>query len=91
MNYVDNEAWQQLRGWIAEQGFTIFGTIKFTDGTIARDTRGEKIVCAYFNALDRAYFGNAGDNVGMRHKGVSIFIRRQLRAACDVAFVSSNL
>jgi len=68
MNYVDNDAWRQLRGWIGKQGFTVFGTIKFTDGSIAGDARGEKIVCAYFNALDRAYFGNAVDNVGMRHK-----------------------
>ncbi|WP_170528530.1 hypothetical protein [Ruegeria arenilitoris] len=68
MNYAENRAWTELQKWIEKQGFTVFGTLKFTDGLMAGDVRAEKIVCAYFNALDRAYFGNAVDNVGMRHK-----------------------
>ncbi len=68
MNYADNKTWKELQKWIEEQSFSVFGTLKFTDGFVVGDARAEKIVCAYLNALDRVYFGNAVDNVGMRHK-----------------------
>lgn len=67
MNYESNKARQELQDWIEAQNFTIFGTLKFTSGTLINPERSDKIICGYFNALDRAYFGNATCNVGMRH------------------------
>ncbi|WP_170381169.1 hypothetical protein [Ruegeria atlantica] len=68
MNYADNKAWHQLRHWIEQQGFTVFGTLKFFDGTATNEARGEQTVRNCLNALDRAYYGKAVENVGMRHK-----------------------
>ncbi len=68
MNYADNKAWLQLQCWIAQQGFTVFGTLKFFDGTATNETRGEQTVRNCLSALDRAYYGKAVENVGMRHK-----------------------
>ncbi|WP_170375262.1 hypothetical protein [Ruegeria atlantica] len=70
MNYDDSEARSKLRDWLVAQDFTVFGTLKFTDGSELTDTHGERTVRAFFSALDRAYFGHAVENVGMRHKRV---------------------
>lgn len=70
MNYVDKNKLVELKRWVREQQFTVFGTLKFTDGTVVSDEHGERTVRAYFNALDRAYFGNAVSNTGMRHKRI---------------------
>lgn len=68
MNYADIKAWQQLQCWIEQQGFTVFGTLKFFDGTATDEARGEQTVRNCLSALDRAYYGKAVENVGMRHK-----------------------
>ena len=56
-----------LVDWLAEQNFTVFGTLKFTDGYNIHDRLAEKLVRRYFNALDRAYYGNAVTNSNARH------------------------
>lgn len=70
MNYGNREAYSKLKEWLVAQGFTVFGTLKFTDGTELTDANGERTVRAFFSALDRAYFGHAVENVGMRHTRV---------------------
>ncbi len=56
-----------LTDWVAAKGFTVFGTLKFTDGFNIHDTLAEKLVRKYFSALDRAYYGNAVTNNNVRH------------------------
>lgn len=58
---------QALADWLAEQNFTVFGTLKFTDGFEIYDKLAEKLVRRYFSALDRAYYGNAVTNCNVRH------------------------
>jgi len=69
---------QALADWLAKQHFTVFGTLKFTDGFEIYDKLAEKLVLRYFSALDRAYYGSAvkNSNVGhsravFLHKGAS--------------------
>ena len=68
MNYAEIEKQQRaVTDWLAETNWHVFGTLKFTDGCAIRLRTAEKLVCKYFNKLDRAYYGNAVTNVGMRH------------------------
>jgi len=55
-----SEQQKQLTDWLVDQNFTVFGTLKFTDGFEIYDTLAEKLVRKYFNILDRAYYGNEG-------------------------------
>jgi len=56
-----------LAEWLAAKDFTIFGTLKFTDGYNINDQLAEKLVRKYFSALDRVYYGNAVTNNNVRH------------------------
>ena len=68
MNYEENSKQRKaMAAWMAEKDFSIFGTLKTTDGTALHEAGGEKLVQQFFCALDRAYYGNAVTNVGMRH------------------------
>ena len=58
---------QALAEWLAAQNFTVFGTLKFTDGFDIYDKLAEKLVRRYFNTLDRTYYGNAVANNNVRH------------------------
>ncbi|WP_171134962.1 hypothetical protein [Ruegeria sp. HKCCD7221] len=58
----------ELSDWIASQHFSVFGTLKFTDGFEISEFTAEPILKRYFCMLDRAYYGNAATNVGMRHQ-----------------------
>lgn len=58
---------QALTDWLVEQDFTVFGTLKFTDGYNIHDALAEKLVRKYFGALDRVYYGNAVANNNVRH------------------------
>lgn len=68
MSYNGHTEKTALFDWIEAQEFNVFGTVKFTKGADVTDEHGERTVRAYFNALDRVYFGHAVENVGMRHK-----------------------
>jgi hypothetical protein len=71
MNYDENKKQQQaMAAWLETREFTVFGTLKFTNGFAVHDARGEKLVRQYFCALDRTYYGNAVNNTGMRHNRV---------------------
>ena len=71
MNYVENSKQHDaLAVWLAEPEFTVFGTLKFTDGHVISQRKSEKLVCNFFTKLDRAYYGSAAENVGMRHNRV---------------------
>src|SRR6056297_3501929 len=59
---------EELTNWIASQDFSVFGTLKFTDGFEISEFTAERILRRYFCSLDRAYYGNATSNKGMRHK-----------------------
>ena len=59
---------QALVDWLAEQNFTVFGTLKFNDGYEIYDTLAEKLVRRYFNTLDKLYFGNEGISNNVRHE-----------------------
>ena len=53
-----SETWQQL---LADEAYTVTGTLKFNKGaTIGRTTAG-KILNAYWHKLDRTFFGHAAD------------------------------
>ncbi|MGB5863826.1 MAG: hypothetical protein WBG95_05960 [Sulfitobacter sp.] len=71
MNYAENEQQRQaMAAWLAARDFTVFGTLKSTDGTALHDAAGERLVRQFFCALDRTYYGNAVTNVGMRHNRI---------------------
>lgn len=77
---------------------TVFGTLKFSDGTMLSDAVGNKYIRRFFGALDRAYYGNAANNAGMmrhrrlvfRHRGICgtnlhyHFLAKP--ASCPIAF-----
>lgn len=56
-----------LSDWLAAKDFTVFGTLKFTDGFNIHDTLAENLVRKFFNTLDRTYYGNAVANNNVRH------------------------
>lgn len=58
---------QALKDWLMCRQFTVFGTLKFTDGFNINSELAEKLVRKYFNALDRTYYGNAAFNSNVRH------------------------
>ena len=58
---------QALVDWLVEQNFTVFGTLKFTDGFEIHHKLAEKLVRKYFTALDRAYYGSAVTNSNIGH------------------------
>lgn len=64
-----------LADWLIEQKFTVFGTLKYTDGYNIHDKFAEKSVCKFFNILDRAYYGNAVTNNNVRHNRV-VFLHK---------------
>jgi hypothetical protein len=71
MKYAENKKQQQaMAAWLETREFTVFGTLKFTNGFAVHDARGEKIVRQYFCALDRVYYGNASTYMGMRHNRI---------------------
>ena len=73
MNYAEIEKEHRaLTDWMVETNWQVFGTLKFTDGSAISLRRAENLVCKYFNKLDRAYYGNAATNVGMRHNRVVV-------------------
>jgi hypothetical protein len=73
MNYAKIEKEHRaLTDWMVETNWQVFGTLKFTDGSAISLRRAENLVCKYFNKLDRAYYGNAATNVGMRHNRVVV-------------------
>ena len=47
---------QALADWLAEQNFTVFGTLKFTDGFEIYDKLAEKLVRRYFVSVRRLHF-----------------------------------
>ncbi len=71
MNSAENEKQRQaMERWLTARDYTVFGTLKFTDGTAIGAAEAEKLVRKYFGTLDRAYYGNAVTNVDMRHNRV---------------------
>ena len=68
-----------LTEWLAAMDFTVFGTLKFTDGFSIYDKLAEKLVRKYFGALDRAYYGNAVTNNNVRHSRV-VFLHKGSRS-----------
>ncbi|WP_037306887.1 hypothetical protein [Ruegeria halocynthiae] len=64
MNYVENEKQKQaLTNWLAQAGWTVFGTLKFTDGYSTSEHKAGQCVRRFFNELDRTYIGrNLADN-----------------------------
>lgn len=71
MNYAKNKIEQDaLAQWLTDGNFTVFGTLKFTDGTAIGRVEADRLVQRLFNKLDRTYFGNATTNVGMRHSRI---------------------
>ena len=65
---------QALVDWLAEQNFTVFGTLKFNDGYNIYDTLAKKLVRRYFNTLDKLYYGNEGISNNVRHER-AVFLR----------------
>ncbi|MFT5742307.1 MAG: hypothetical protein ACI86S_000365 [Paracoccaceae bacterium] len=58
MNYEEIEKQHSaLTDWLAGTEWTVFGTLKFTDGHRINERKAEAIVRKFFNSLDRAYFG----------------------------------
>lgn len=55
--------WQQL---LADQSYTVTGTLKFNNGSQIGRTTARKLLCAYWHKLDRTFFGPAAN------KGIGI-------------------
>ena len=70
MHHLQKQERDEIAEWLIAQDFTVFGTLKFTDGTSISREHGDKIVRTYFNALDRTYFGHAVGNSNVRHQRV---------------------
>ncbi|SEN97498.1 hypothetical protein SAMN05216227_103615 [Pseudorhodobacter antarcticus] len=67
MNYVElNKQHDELAGWLAATEWTVFGTLKFTDGHSISEHKAEAIVRKFFNSLDRAYLGRNLVDAGHR-------------------------
>lgn len=67
MNYVDNNKQHDaLKTWLAATDWTVFGTLKFTDGHSISEHKAEAIVRKFFNGLDRAYLGRNLVDAGHR-------------------------
>ena len=58
-----SEAWQHL---LADEAYTVTGTLKFNKGTMIGTTTASSILNAYWHKLDRTFFGHAAD------KGIGI-------------------
>jgi len=67
MNYAElNKQYNELTGWLAATDWTVFGTLKFTDGHNISEHKAEAIVRKFFNNLDRAYLGRNLVDAGHR-------------------------
>jgi hypothetical protein len=71
MNYVENnKQYDALKRWLAAENFTVFGTLKFPSKYPISEYKSQRLVCNFFKKLDRAYYGSAAENIGMRHNRV---------------------
>lgn len=67
MNYVEIEKQHSaLTDWLAGTDWTVFGTLKFTDGHSISEHKAEAILRKFFNKLDRAYLGRNLVDAGHR-------------------------
>ena len=67
MNYAENKIQKEtIAAWLATRNFTVFGTLKFTDGHDMLDEQGEKLLRKFLNKLDRIYLGSNLINAGHR-------------------------
>lgn len=53
-----SETWQQL---VADEAYTVTGTLKFNKGTMIGTTTATSILNAYWHKLDRTFFGHAAN------------------------------
>jgi hypothetical protein len=58
-----SDQWQEL---LADDAYTITGTLKFNKGTLISSTAARNILKAYWHKLDRTFFGHAAN------KGIGI-------------------
>jgi len=58
-----SDGWQEL---LADDAYTVTGTLKFNKGTMIGSTTARNILKAYWHKLDRTFFGHAAD------KGIGI-------------------
>ena len=80
MNYAENKIQKEtIAAWLATRNFTVFGTLKFTDGHDMLNEKGEKLLRKFLNTLDRIYLGsnliNAGHRGGLSALSLSIQVR----------------
>lgn len=75
---------QAQKKWLYGNDWTVFGTLKFTDGTIISKTRGLKLAQLFWQKLDCYYFGAATRRKNMR-------IERAVYAQCGKDAQSENL
>lgn len=76
MNYVENEKQKQaLTNWLAQAGWTVFGTLKYTSGYDIAERKAEADVCRFWNELDRTYLGRNLVDKGHR---IERFVFKQL-------------
>lgn len=55
-----------LADWLNEREWTVFGTLKFTDGTTIHRARADELVSRFWHGLDRRYFGRLVLDKGAR-------------------------
>ena len=53
-----SETWQQL---LADEAYTVTGTLKFNKGTMIGTTTARNILNAYWHKLDRTFFGHVAN------------------------------
>ena len=57
---------RELNTYLLVQDWNVFGTLKFVNGrTIGRE-RANKLLCSYWNKIDRVMFGKAAERQNMR-------------------------
>lgn len=72
------DEYSALADWLNQVEWQVFGTLKFSDGSIISEQQAERSVKIFFNKLDRLYFGSnlvkSGqriERVTFRHLGTS--------------------
>lgn len=84
-----NREERALINWVQQFNWTVFGTLKFTDGTRVGREQGENIVRKFWHKLDRMHYGQ---NMVGRGAGIQRFVSLQFgesRANRHYHFVAS--
>jgi hypothetical protein len=67
MNVAENHKQKnELVDWLGQTDWTVFGTLKFTDGQDISAKKAEADLKKYFNKLDRTYLGSNMVDAGHR-------------------------